>query len=348
MHFASILAKLARTAHCEVALRLRCKEPEDRMTEFDVELGRVRDSIGALPGWGESAVAIEPAMPVLASPSWRGVDGGPWRVTSKAKGDSIFVKVMDMDAALYIDVPCAFEAARRASDLGIGPKVISADSDAGVLVMEDLNNGWRVGTLERMLDPKIADAVIAARRLFQKGEPLPKRKSVFDEIEHFYSAVTSASAQLPANTQWLVEELRFAAAALQSVDIAPVPIHGDGNVSNILISEAGEVRLIDWDRATTADPLEDLGSFLVEAFSQEPEARDAFVRYVGAFDENAFNRARIYGVADDLRWGLIGALLSAKSRRNTLEFYKFACWRFLRCSMAVREPRFGEALRRLI
>src|SRR6266851_3867987 len=84
-------------------------------------------------------------------------------------------------------------------------------------------------------------------------------------------------------------------------------------------------------------------SCLPEAFAQEPEARDAFVRNAGTFDERAFNRARIYGIADDLRWGLIGALLSAKSRRNTLEFYKFASWRFLRCSMAVREPRLGEA-----
>jgi hypothetical protein len=317
------------------------------MSEFDVELGRVRDSIGALPGWGKRAVTIEPAIPVLASPSWRGVDGGPWRATDRESGGSIFVKVMDIDAPLYIDVPCAFEATRRASDLGIGPKVISADADAGVLVMEDLNSGWRVGTLERMLDPKIVDAVISARRLFQQGKPLPKRKSVFDEIEHFYAAAASVNAQLPAIASWLVEELRFAAAALQSVDVTPVPIHGDGNVSNILISDAGEVRLIDWDRATTADPLEDLGSFLVEAFAQESEARDAFARTVGAFDEGAFNRARIYGAADDLRWGLIGALLSAKSRRNTLEFYKFASWRFVRCSMAVREPRFGEALRRL-
>jgi thiamine kinase-like enzyme len=159
--------------------------------------------------------------------------------------------------------------------------------------------------------------------------------------------VVSAKAQLPADTEWLVEELRFAAGAFKGIDIAPVPIHGDGNVSNILISDAGEVRLIDWDRATTADPLEDIGSFLVEAFAQEPEARDAFVRHTGIFEEAAFNRARIYGVADDLRWGLIGALLAATSRRNTLEFYKFASWRFVRCRMAVREPRFGEALRRI-
>src|SRR5260370_18522920 len=157
------------------------KEPEDRMSELDVELGRVRDSIGALPGWGKRAVTIEPAIPVLASPSWRGVDGGPWRATDRETGDSIFVKVMDIDAALYIDVACAFEAARRASDLGIGPKVISADADAGVLVMEDLNSGWRVGTLERVPHSKIVDAVISARGLFQQGKTLLKGQSLFEE-----------------------------------------------------------------------------------------------------------------------------------------------------------------------
>ena len=317
------------------------------MTETAVEATALRDRVASLPGWGDGDIGIEPAIPILASPSWRGVDGFPWRATRKSTGESVFIKVMDRDAALYVDIPCAFEAAQRASDLGIGPKVMSADVQAGILVMEDLNQGWRVGTLERMLEPAIVDAVLAARRLFQAGKPLPKRKSVFDEIEHFYAAATSAKAQLPTDVDWLVQELRFAAAALQHLHVTPVPIHGDGNVSNILISDAGEVRLIDWDRATTADPLEDFGSFLVEAFAQEPEARDAYIRYAGTFDEAAFNRVRIFGVADDLRWGLIGALLAAKSARNTLEFYKFASWRFLRCRMAVREPRFGEAVRRV-
>ncbi len=137
----------------------------------------IRDHIGALSGWGAGDVVVEPAIPILASPSWRGVDGFPWRVVKKSSGESIFVKMMDRDAEFYVDVPCAFEAAQRASDLGIGPKVILADVQAGLLVMEDLNQGWRVGTLERMLEPKIIDAVIAARRLFQTGQPLPKRKA---------------------------------------------------------------------------------------------------------------------------------------------------------------------------
>ncbi|MER8376742.1 hypothetical protein [Mesorhizobium sp. M1409] len=67
----------------------------------------------------------------------------------------------------------------------------------------------------------------------------------------------------------------------------------------------------------------------------------------GGFDERAFNRAWLYGIADDLRWGLIGALVAAKSSRDTHEFYKFASWRFLRCRMALRDPRFGQALRRI-
>jgi hypothetical protein len=317
------------------------------MTQSAVQAAALRDRVQSLPGWEAGDVVIEPAIPILASPSWRGVDGSPWRAVKKSNGESVFIKIMDRDAELYVDIPCAFEAAQRASDLAIGPKVIQADVKEGILIMEDLNHGWRVGTLERMLEPAIVDAVIAARRLFQTGKPLPRQKSVFDEIEHFYAAVVSAKAQIPVDAEWLLEELRFAAAAFQGLDVTPVPIHGDGNVSNILISDAGDVRLIDWDRATTADPLEDLGSFLVEVFAQEPEARDTFIRNTDAPDEAAFNRARIYGVADDLRWGLIGALLAAKSARNTLEFYKFASWRFLRCRMAIREPRFGEMLRRI-
>ena len=293
-------------------------------------------------------MAAEPAISVLASPSWRGVDGTPWRVRRKASGETLLIKVMDPDSAFYIDVPTAFLAARRASDLGIGPRLLAADETAGVLVMEDLDQGWRVGTLERMRDPKIVDAVIAARRAFQSSGPLPKSASVFDEIERFHADAKATNAQLPTDVDWLVDELRFAGTVLKEIAIGRAPIHGDGNVSNLLISDAGEIRLIDWDRATTADPLEDIGSFILEVCEQEPEALDAFNRNFPDLGEAAFNRARVYGVADDLRWGLIGAVVAAKSPRNTHEFYKFASWRFLRCRMAVRSPRFGEQLRRMV
>jgi len=317
------------------------------MSRSDEEQDLVQASVRSLPGWQERAVVAEPALPVLASPSWRGVDGSPWRVRDKASGETLFIKLMDPDAVFYIDVACAFEAAQRASDLGIGPRVLKADIGSGMLVMEDLDEGWRVGTLDRLLDPAIVDKILAARQRFQNGPPLPRTASVFDEIERFHADAIVANAVLPSEADWLLAELRLAAEAMRPLAAKAVPVHGDGNISNVLISDAGEVRLVDWDRAANADPLEDLGSFLVEAFDEVPEARDAFSRMTGGFDERAFNRAWLYGIADDLRWGLIGALVAAKSSRDTYEFYKFASWRFLRCRMALREPRFGQALRRI-
>lgn len=316
------------------------------MTTFQDQQNRVIAAVRAVDGWDGGELAAEPAIPVLASPSWRGVDGAPWRVR-RADGASLFVKAMDPDAALTIDVACAFEAAARAAALGIGPAVHAADVASGMLVMEDLDAGWSTGTLERLLDPAIVDRILAARRAFQAGPPLPRAAGVFDEVERFYAEATAAGADLPSDADWLVAELRLAAAAIAEIDAAKVPIHGDGNVSNVMIHDDGSVRLIDWDRATTADPLEDLGSFLVEAYDQEPEARDAFIRFTGGFDERAFNRARLYGIADDLRWGLLGTLVAKKSPRDTFEFHKFASWRFVRCRMAIREPRFNETLRRV-
>jgi hypothetical protein len=316
------------------------------MSNLEAETELVRKSIAELPGWAGRDLKIEPAIAVLASPSWRGVDGSPWRATDRKTGDSLFVKTMWADAKLYIDITCAFTAAQRAAELGIGPRVFAADPDTGILIQEDLNAGWRAGTLERALEPKTVDSILAARRRFQEAPALARTNGVFTEIDRFYRAAKQARAQMPSDADWLVGELQFAAEILRKIPVQPVPIHGDGNMSNVMISDRGEIRLIDWDRATTADPLEDLGSFFVEAFEQEPEARDAFVRYYGSFNEQAYARMRIYGIADDLRWGLIGAFVAAKSARSTVEFYKFASWRFLRCRMNVREPRFAETLRR--
>jgi len=317
------------------------------MKTSDTRADRIAEHVRAVPGWEGRETTREPAIAVLASPSWRGVDGDCWRIRDRAGTDTLFVKEMTTDAAIHVDIATAFAAARRASDLGIGPKVHVADVTDGILVMEDLDEGWRVCTLDRLLDPKVFDAIHDTRTRFRAGAALPRTTTVFDEIARFHREAAAVGAVLPADIDWLVAEFALAEAALRATAGAGVPIHGDGNVSNVLLGPGGAVRLVDWDRATTADPHEDLGSLFVEAFTQEPEARDAFTRVNGGFDRRAFDRVRLYGIADDLRWGLIGALVSARSPRKTTEFYKFASWRFTRCRLAIHDARFGEMLRRL-
>lgn len=316
-------------------------------SETPSETDRVRAALAAVPAWAGREVTIEPAIPVLASPSWRGADGAPLRVRDTATDETLFVKAMADDGRATIDFTCAFAAAKAAGEAELGPRVLHADAGSGVLVMEDLGEGWRTGTLEQLYDTAVLDRVLAARRAFQALPALPRSEGVFAEIERFYAGCLDNDAAIPSDTEWMVDSLRLAAEAIRPVAAAPVPIHGDGNVSNVMLHESGSVRFVDFDRATNADPLEDLGSFLIEAHAFEPEARDTFSRVNGGFDEAAFNRAWLYGIADDLRWGLLGCLTAAVSPRKTLEFHKYASWRLVRCRIGVREPRFAERLRRL-
>lgn len=301
-----------------------------------------------IAGWEDRPVVIEPAIPVLASPSWRGVDGIPLIARDRETEATVFIKHIHADTAFYIDVPAAFDAAIKAGDIGVGPKVLATDVSAGILVSEDLSMaaGWRVAGLEKCYDTVFIEKVIEKRLAFATVAPLQRAANVFEDVERFFAIVTASNVTVPADTQWLVDMVRFAGESIAASSVAAVPIHGDGNVSNILWNGNGEVRLVDFDRAGNGDPLEDAGSFFVEGFAFEPEARDAFFRLYPGANDAGFNRLRIYGLADDVRWGLIAAIQAATSERKSNEFYKFANWRFVRARMAARDPRFGERIRR--
>ncbi|MDB5604350.1 MAG: hypothetical protein JWP25_1250 [Bradyrhizobium sp.] len=315
------------------------------MTEVEHDKDSLEMAVKNLEGWQARSIVVEPALPVLASPSWRGIDGAPWRAYDRCSGESIFIKAMHPEAALYIDVPSAMDSAIKAGGMGIGPKVIKADLRAGLLFMEDLRDGWRVAGLEIFRSQEMTDKFLDARKRFQSVAPLSRTVSVFEEVERLFADLKAVGAKLSAEVEWMSDNVNLAAEAMRPGAAAPVPIHGDGNISNLMIDLDGDVRIVDWDRATNADPLEDVGSVMAEAYAFDPEARSAFTRYMGGFDQRAFDRARLYGVADDFRWGLIGLLLATCSPRKTHEFFKFAAWRFLRCRMAIRDPRFAERLR---
>ena len=287
--------------------------------------------------------SLEPAFAVLASPGWHGVDGLHWRAV--VDDQSLHVKVMHPDAAGYVDVACAFHAARAAAELGVGPSVLAADPKTGVLVMADVSATHRTGTLDRVHPDAVVSSIIAAKQAFQRGTSLGRPTDAFAEVERFAEAARAAGASLPADIAWLLASVAEAGAAIAACGRDSVPAHGDGNASNVLVAEDGSVLLVDWDRAGDMDPFEDLGSLLAELAPHEPEARAIFERWHGRMDEGLLARATLYGVADDLRWGLIAATLAATSPRVSLEFLKFASWRFLRCRLAVRDPRFPERVR---
>lgn len=57
-----------------------------------------------------------------------------------------------------------------------------------------------------------------------------------------------------------------------------------------------------------------------------------------------FDRARIYGIADSLRWALIGLYCDAV-KPGTPEYSTFSDWQFLRARAGLRDPHFDDRVR---
>ncbi len=307
----------------------------------------IRSVIDRVPGWQGRPVRIEAAIPVLASPSWRGVDGTPLEACDTRTGERLFVKQLHPDTAFYIDAAHAFEAARIAGEAGVGPRVLASDVGARVLVTEHLGEGWRTAGLEHAADPGFVDRVLAVRARLASGPPLPGRADVFDDLRRFHALIGETGAPTAPDLGHLYGTVMLAA---ERAEPGPrLSIHGDGNLSNVMFNAAGDIRLVDFDRAGMGTACAELGSALVEMCAFEPPARAAFSRAAAAFglpdDDDLFDRVRLCGIADDLRWTMIGMLMGHLSPRRHEEFYKFGLWRLVRLRAALRDPRFGERLR---
>ena len=105
------------------------------------------------------------------------------------------------------------------------------------------------------------------------------------------------------------------------------------------------VQLLDFDLSANCDPFEDAGAYLIECFENDVDARGGFEEWHGSFDEGLFQRAMIYGLLDDLRWGLIGSILGARSARTSLEFTKYAAWRFIRLQAQAKRSDANDRIR---
>lgn len=301
--------------------------------------------VSGLPGW-EGEPEMRPGVVPLASPMYQAVDSQALRLSDAAE-KSAWLKILSDDALLFTDPETAVTAARAAGVAGVGPEVLASQPATAAILMADLSATHRVGTLDRLAERPIREGVIAARKAMHATPSLPISRTVFDHIETLTAQATTAGVAFPQDWLWMADNIAAAGAAIRAAGFDTVPAHGDGNVSNLMIDDRGGVLLVDFDMAANMDPFEDLGSFLVEAHAFDPGAQETFEMFHGCFDAGLFNRARLYGVADDVRWGLIGATLAKTSARKDLEFLKYAEWRFLRARLAMRDPRFEERVRRV-
>ncbi|MCW0214320.1 MAG: phosphotransferase [Pseudonocardia sp.] len=288
----------------------------------------------------------------MASPSWWGADSRRWSVRSAEPdaraGTAAFVKVTLPHARGYVDVPAAFAAARAAGDAGIGPRVSVSDPALGLLVMEDLTGIAATATLDRFDDLAEVERLVALRRRVHDLPGITRRASVFDDLRAVVRLARAAGAALPADLGPMCRRLAPAEGRIAAAGVDLVPCHGDGNVSNVLVTADG-LLLVDWDSAGLMDPLQDLGVLLAELRPSGAGSRDTeevFELAHGSLDASSFARARVYGIADQLRRAVIGLYADAV-RPGTLDYVKFANWQLVHARAGLRDVRLPELVRAL-
>lgn len=285
-------------------------------------------------------------MTVLASPSWRGVEADIW-VARRADASLVFKHYHD-DTAFYVDAAAAIDAAHIAGSTGIAPRVVGAWPELPLLAMDHCGEGWRVGGLHDAVDSNIRARVVAAKKTLHAGPKFARDADIFADIERLLKFCAERRATLPAPIDAYKAFVAQAASAVQACGADRVPCHRDGNVSNLMIGPERQVFLLDFDLAANADPYEDLGCYLIEMFDCEPEARAGFEEWTGTFNEGLFQRAMVYGILDDLRWALTATAMASTSPRRTLEFAKYASWRYLRFEQNSLRSTGANRLRKLV
>ncbi len=282
-------------------------------------------------------------LTVLASPAWRGVEGDIWRASTNS--GSIVLKHFHSDTDFYVDTNAAMEGAEQAGKLGIGPDVLEQWPADQMFAMDDLGSAWRAGGLHDAVDPEIRESVISQKKAFQCSADLSKSTSIFAEIEALRAIAAGHGCFTHRDVDVFADFFQTAHQKLQAQDMDSVPCHRDGNTANLMIGPDNAVRLLDFDLAANCDPFEDVGCYLVEFFESETDARGGFEEWHGSFDEGLFQRSMIYGLADDMRWGLIGSIMAATSPRSALEFSKYAAWRFLRLEAKAKQSDANNRIR---
>ena len=288
-----------------------------------------------------SAQEMEPGVLV---PSHRGVDSTRMLLSVDGRHPSLLLKTIQPDQRRFIDAAASFDAQRKAAGLGCAPQILAMDARRATCIME-YRDGWATARVSDLKKPDVLNAVIGVKRRIHGGPRFAIPVSPFDRIRALKQDCDRVVTEAPPDVTVLFEQVLRFERMIAASGVDSVPSHADGLASNILLGPNGQAELVDFDGAGNVDPYYEIGILINEVFEDEQDCLPALEMFEGRPRPASLRRARLYAIADDLAWGLWGLVMDATSQRRDVEFYRYGCWRFLRCRAALGSVDFGSCAR---
>ncbi|MGN2413301.1 phosphotransferase family protein [Pseudomonas syringae] len=287
---------------------------------------------------------VESVTQGVASPSRLATEWAGFRASSGER--RCYAKVLHADMASVIDIESAARVSECAGLSGAAPRLLSSDKQNGVLMFEDLGPQWRVARLDDLLVPGRLDALWALKRQVHAGPVPDVVRSPMADIQHLRDLCVRDNVVLPDEHHWIDRCIDMAWLTLQAHPVQRRPLHGDGVTSNVMVSDTGALRLIDFDYGGCMDPWYDVAITLNELYSFEHEWRKGISAWAGQCREVDYAVCRLYALINDWYWTLWGFWAGSTSSRP-LEFSKVGQWTLLRCRQSVQDPRLEGWLRQV-
>lgn len=308
---------------------------------------RAEAVLSAVPGLDPAGVAYGPAIAGAASPSFHAVESTSFAVTAAGDMPEAFLKLTVPQIAPLVDLEAAFRAASALHDMGLAPKPLHLDAERGGMLFAHLGTNYRPARIDDLVAPDRAAALVEIHRTIARGAPFGRPWTVFSGIRQLRARLAALGRRLPADADWLFTVTDMIEAAIEAAGYDLRPAHADPHSSNVMIGPDGRFVLVDFDMAADVDPYYQLGTAMNELYQFDGDMKPLLEVHDGAYSDSAFARCRLYAAADDLYWALRSLIHEELTSLRSLEFLKYAEWRFLRCRMLMGRPGF-EALIRAI
>lgn len=253
-----------------------------------------------------------------------------------------FAKVVGPNTEVFINRKVAHEAAVLSSDCGVGPTIAQYVEEDNFEVYDFLT-GYRNCTITDMLDPEVSERVMQAYTKIHAGAPLSATKTGFEQIREHARQVREAGADSPPDLGDLLARMEQAETALVSSGMVVVPCFNDCYVTNYMVNDNNELRIVDWEYGANNDPYWDLASYFFESFADADARRRMLQAYKPDTGVQEDARVTLYVPLVCLKWGLWASLQSSISSIE-FDYLKYADILFMRAKYLMRQEAWTMAL----
>jgi thiamine kinase-like enzyme len=294
----------------------------------------IDDAIARVPQWrGMLAGSVVPLAGGITNLNYRVEIGGNVFVLSIAGAGT---------EALGVDRSRAFEIARAAGDLGVGPEVVCLLPDDGILVARFI--GGRHLATGDAAHPGTLARIVGSFHRYHEGPAFPGAFSPFETLRAYLRAAQQSEAptRLPDDTATLYERMAVIERLAQHGCAMARPCHNDLWPSN-LIDDGHTIRIIDWEYAGMGDVYFDLANFAIHNTFGDAEDEALLRTYFGTIPAAGVARLKLLKAVAELReamWAVVGQHLPA-TMASGFDAPAYAVAHFERCRRALADPRFS-------